>query len=320
MRHLSFLACFALVAAAQTRVPVWIDSDPSAAPGGHEVDDAIALLQAFGSPELDIRGLSIVFGNTDLITASRIGREIAAKFGPPGLAVHDGAAGPDGLGIETEASRALVGELRRTRLTILALGPLTNVATVVHNHPELASRIGEVVAVAGRRPNQRFTSGPAQKVPFRDLNFELDPEAFRVLLASGVSIVLAPWEISSKVWLTRAELEEAAQRSSGVAWLLPAANDWLSLWRREFGTDGFNPFDALAAGYLVDRADLACERLSVSIETGPDDTSTAPRPRNKPYLLVRPGNRGGPSAVYCFDVRAGFKRDLLKRLARGSGR
>ena len=244
---MSFLACFALLAAAQTRVPVWIDSDPSAAPGGHEVDDAIALLQAFGAPELDIRGISIVFGNTDLVTASRIGREITSKFGPRGLGVHDGAAGPDGLGIETEASRALVRELKQTRLTILALGPLTNVATVVRNRPELAGRIAEVVAVAGRRPGQRFTSGPAQKIPFRDLNFELDPEAFRVLLASGVSIVLAPWEVSSKVWLTRAGLEAAAKHSGGVAWLLPAVDDWLSLWHREFGTDGFNPFDALAA-------------------------------------------------------------------------
>lgn len=320
MRHLILLACFTLLAAAQTRVPVWIDSDPSAAPGGHEVDDAVALLQAFGSPELDIRGVSIVFGNTDLDTASRIGREITAKFGPRGLAVHDGAARSAGLGIETEASRTLARELKQARLTILALGPLTNVATVVRNHPELAAGIAEVVAVAGRRPGQRFTSGPAQKIPFRDLNFELDPEAFRVLLAAGVPIVLTPWEISSKVWLTRADLEVAAKHSRGVAWLLPAANDWLLLWRREFGTDGFNPFDALAVGYLVDRADLECGRFSVSIEKGPDDTSAAPRPPIKSYLLVRPESSGGRTAVYCFDVRAGFRQDLLKRLARGSER
>ena len=45
--------------------PVWIDTDPSAIPGGHEVDDAFALLQAFGSPELSIRGIRIAKDDTD---------------------------------------------------------------------------------------------------------------------------------------------------------------------------------------------------------------------------------------------------------------
>ena len=79
------------VLAAASR-PVWIDTDPSAAPGGHEVDDALALLQAFGSPELAIRGVSIVFGNADLVTASRIGRTVVKDFGPPSIHVFDGAA------------------------------------------------------------------------------------------------------------------------------------------------------------------------------------------------------------------------------------
>ncbi|MCI0390199.1 MAG: hypothetical protein MOB07_15725, partial [Acidobacteria bacterium] len=46
----------------KTRTAVWIDTDPSVAPGGHEVDDGFALIQAFHSPELEIRGVSVVFG------------------------------------------------------------------------------------------------------------------------------------------------------------------------------------------------------------------------------------------------------------------
>jgi len=170
------------VLAAASR-PVWIDTDPSAAPGGHEVDDALALLQAFGSPELAIRGVSIVFGNADLVTASRIGRTVVKDFGPPWIHVFDGAASAADLGRETDATRALAAALGQERLSILTLGPATNVATVVRNHPELSARIVEIIAVAARRPGQRFQVGPKQNLPFRD-QFRVGPGS--VSSAAGV--------------------------------------------------------------------------------------------------------------------------------------
>lgn len=90
---------------AQARIPVWIDTDPSVARGGHEVDDGFALIQAFHSPELEVRGVSVVFGNAPLDTAWPIGREIVEKFGPKGLHAYRGAASSDDLGKESDASR-----------------------------------------------------------------------------------------------------------------------------------------------------------------------------------------------------------------------
>jgi inosine-uridine nucleoside N-ribohydrolase len=314
---LIFLLFSASVLAAATR-PVWIDTDPSVAPGGHEVDDALALLQAFGSPEIAIRGVSIVFGNADLPTANRIGRQLVRDFGPSSIRVFEGAAGAADLGRETEASRALAAALRRERLSILTLGPATNVATVVRNHPELSARIVEVIAVAARRPGQRFVAGPKQKLPFRDLNFELDPEAFRVLLASRIPITFAPWEISSKVWLTREDVDAIATHNPGFVSLLPALQDWVALWVSEFGAAGFNPFDTLAVGYLVDPADLACPTMAASIENGGDDTSASTPAPQKPYLLVRPPQRTEHKLVkYCHTAAPNFKVDLLRRIAAG---
>jgi len=297
---------------------VWIDTDPSVARGGHEVDDGIALLQAFASPELDIRGISIVFGNTDLITAGRIGREIVRRFGPKRVHVYNGAANAGELGRETGATQALARELDRTRLTILALGPATNVATVVRNHPALVKRIDQVIAVAGRRPGQHFRSGPTQKVPFRDLNFELDPEAFRVLLASRVPLVLAPWEISSGVWLNQGDVQTAATRNPGMKWMLPATNDWLDLWKREFGANGFNPFDALALGFVIDRQNLECEPFSLEIEIGSDDVAISQPPPTKPYLVVRSPLAGQETVTYCSAAKPEFKSNLMKRLGQGA--
>jgi inosine-uridine nucleoside N-ribohydrolase len=63
------------------------------------------------------------------------------------------------------------------------LGPATNVATVLRNHPELRNRVKKIVAVTGRRPNQKFSTAPSAQA-FRDFNFELDAPGFQVLLDS----------------------------------------------------------------------------------------------------------------------------------------
>src|ERR687897_1658469 len=118
-------------AVAQSKIPVWIDTDPAVGEPERDVDDGLALIQAFNSPELAIRGISVVFGNAPLDRGLPIARQLVRDFGPPGVRVFAGAAAAGDLGTETEASRALTGALRSEPLTILALGPATNVATVL---------------------------------------------------------------------------------------------------------------------------------------------------------------------------------------------
>ena len=167
------------------------------------MEEALALIQRLHRAELEVRGVSVVFGNAPLPTAWPIGKEIVEKFGPKDLHVYKGAASGEDLGKETEASQALEAALRKGRLNILAIGPVTNVATVLKLHPELARSVIRIAAVAGRRPGQRFAAGSTQAQAFRDLNFELDPAGFQFLLDSGVPILLAPGELSSKFWMRR---------------------------------------------------------------------------------------------------------------------
>ncbi len=299
---LLLFGAFGATAAARSH-DVWIDTDPSIAPGGHEIDDGIALLQAFHSPELRIRGVSIVFGNADLPTADRIGRRLVTDFGPRGLRVYTGAVGSTDLGRETEATLALGAALRKHRLTIFVLGPATNVATVLKLHPDLAGRVREIISVAGRRLGQQFTIGAATTSPLRDFNFELDPEAFQVLLDSKAKLAFAPFEVSSKVFLRREDLEPLAVKNPGIAWMMPSILDWLKLWKTQFASDGFNPFDALAIGYVVDPDTVACSAMSMRIERS-----------DKPYLVVR-DDKSGRIVTYCHTPSAKFKERLLLRLA-----
>lgn len=303
---------------AGAKILVWIDTDPSVAPGGHEVDDGFALIQAFHSSELEIRGVSAVFGNAELKVAFPIAQEIVGRFGPKRLDVHAGASGADQLGNETAASRALAEALAKEKLTVLALGPVTNVATVLKNHPELCARINEVIAVAGRRPGQRFTSGIKQSKPFRDFNFEMDPDGFQVLLDTNVPVTLAPWEVSSKVWLKNSDLKMLETGNEATQWLFKPASDWLELWQEKFGTDGFNPFDTLAIAYLTSPQMIESEEIPAEIKVLPDDVNqtkqTSGKILEKPYLLVSKETSSKRKVRYCFSPSQEFKGDLMSRL------
>ena len=306
---------------ARTPTAVWIDTDPAVGVTDRDVDDGIALWQAFASPEIEVRGVSVVFGNAALAQAWPIGRRLVRELGPAGLGVYRGAAAASDLGRETSASRALTAALVKEPLVVIALGPATNVATVLRRHPELGARIIRLVAVAGRRPGQRFTTGTVNRSGHRDFNFEEDPDAFRVVLASPVPLTLAPFEISSAVWMTAADLDRLAQGPPRSRWIVQAGRQWLRLWERTFGVDGFNPFDALAIARITSPGLLACDALPARIEDLPDDV-TEPRMQGttaarKPYLLVsRDGQPGARDVEYCFAAAPEFKNDLLTRLMR----
>jgi pyrimidine-specific ribonucleoside hydrolase len=325
MRMLALLSLAAIAgglgAAAQPPPPqaVWIDTDPAVGVADRDVDDGFALLQAFHSPEIVVRGVSVVFGNAPLAQAWPIGLRIVGRFGPPSVRAYRGAAKAADLGTENAATRALAAALRREPLVILVLGPATNLATVLENHPELRPKIVRVVAVAGRRPGQRFTTGTTNPNGHRDFNFEEDAEAFRVLLASRVSVTLAPFEISSKVWIRAPDLDALARADAAADWIVRPARQWLGLWTRTFNVDGFNPFDTLAVARLTSPSLLTCETLPARIDVLADDATEArvqgTKVASKPYLLVsRDFGAPAPPVEYCYQAADAFKADLLRRL------
>jgi inosine-uridine nucleoside N-ribohydrolase len=299
---------------------VWIDTDPSLQLGGHEVDDGFALLQAFHSPELKIRGVSIVFGNAPYEQAWPMGQEIVRRFAPKNLQIFSGAAKASQLGEETDAVRAMAAALQKEKLTILALGPVTNVASLLKLHPELHKNIVEIIVVAGRRPNQHFIAKPEQIRPFRDFNFELDAPGFQVLLDSKIPLVYAPWEISSKVWLRESEVQRLAAGTEATKFLAAPASDWLKKWRNDLGLDGFNPFDTLAVAYLTSPQWIESEELFSEIQVLPDDVNTKPlengKLTEKPYLLAGKDITSKRRVKYCYGVSPKFTEDLMRRLLR----
>ena len=208
-------------------IPVIIDCDPG-------TDDALALLLAFGSPELDIRAITVAGGNAGLERTLANALSLAALAGSA-VAVHGGADRPllgaygfapeihgdDGLGgialpaggtpASSIASDAIRDRLRRAEkpVTLVGIGPVTNIALALITEPALAANIGKIVLMAG-------SWGEGNTTPSAEFNVWNDPEAFAVLLACGRPLVLAPLELTAHALVTDARIATLRVRGAGA--------------------------------------------------------------------------------------------------------
>ena len=300
---------------------IWVDADLAIGvqnPNGlfGDVDDGFALMHLLQSDQVEVVAISTVFGNTDIENAFRLGKEIRDGFGPEGLQVYKGAAAAIDLQAvsSNEAVEAMADGLRKEKLHIMAIGPATNVGLLLLHYPELASQIKSVVLVAGRRSiDHHFKASESHDPPFPDLNFDLDPNAFRVLLQHDIKVVLHPFEISHKVWFGKEELDRLEASGEAGKYLADRSHNWLAQWG-SWGTDKYNPFDLLASAYLISDEGFEYEELPVKIQLAeadnfPPDSSGAKV--YKPYLIASEANEGGRRVFYYHSPPASFTEDFL---------
>ena len=295
-------------------IDVWLDVDPAIGMIEKDVDDGLAMIQAFHSPELRVHGISVVFGNSPLDRGIDIAEEVATRFGAPGLSVYPGAASAKDFGNDSPAVAAMVSGLEQRPMTILALGPLTNVGTLLKNHPEVHERIAQIIMVAARRPGQVFRPLPESENVFPDFNFENDPASMQAILDSKVPLVYAPWEVSSHLWITNEDLDALGATGAPGEYIAKKSGSWIRMWKRMFGTEGFNPFDTLAVAWLTHPELIEHVEVGTWIDPREGSTGVDGQPP-VPHLLADPDRAGGRRAIYCYRPRPELKRILLDRLA-----
>lgn len=283
---------------------VWIDTDPAITSGNGEVDDGFALLQALHSPELDVVGISAVFGNTDLANTYPMAKEIVTRAARADIPVYKGHSA-EGQRAANDATAALNAALAEAPLTIIALGPLTNIAAALSQPGTRLENVKEIVFVGGRRVGLEFRATPDQETPFRDLNFELDPHAGAELLNLGVPMTLAGWEVSSQMWLANTHLDMLrAKGNDAVRWLADKSQAWLDNWVANFKAPGFTPFDTLAVGWLLQPYLFEAEHWPAKVEFTPE----------RPLFHADPSFEG-PTFTYLKSVdNTAFRDDLMARL------
>lgn len=273
---------------------------------------------------------------TAVVVVAVVAGELVARIPWAGRApppVHPGSPTgfeADEAGTERRAHRALREALEEGPLTILALGPLTNLAGVLTRHPHLLSNVESVVAVMGRRTGHvfhpaegagggiLFGHGPV----FRDFNVARDPSAVSALVGTGVPIVLVPYDAARSVELGPDLLGRMTASGGPRAWVARRATGWLDHWRDDIGRDGFYPFDLLAAAYVLDPGAFRCAK--VRAWTG-RDPALPDAPWTGASLLVTqdPADIVDPSSVgearYCPEVHERLSAALRRTLLLGLG-
>lgn len=257
-----------------------IDTDPG-------VDDAIAIWLALAAPELDVLCLSIVFGNghaapcaenairvLDAAARSHIpvhigaDQPLARSYARAGWGVH-GNDGLGGIGLPP-ASRAVDGtdavawmaklltQADPASITLAPLGPLTNIARLLRDHPQARAGIKEMVVMGGAT-----TPLGGNATPHAEYNFWLDPEAADIVCQSGVPMTLVTIETARPVSATPeriARIEAAGTRVAGhVA-------DLLRAYVHESKADAL--FDPLVIAYLLRPSLFAASQAHFRVESG----------------------------------------------------
>lgn len=292
---------------------VWIDTDIMIGKFGKDVDDGLALVLALRDTQLNIEGISFVHG---VDYAQKVTSKMLNWYAPNRhIPTYKGANDSTEFGVQTEAVKAMIKALERGPMAILALGPMTNIATVLTQRPDLHKNITALAYCAGRRPGMLFNPG-AGKVRFSDYNFDLDPAASNILLQTNVPVLLAGYDCSDSLFLKRSDyIHLKKSNNRGDRWLFRQLKTWENLWRLFLGSKrGFIPFDCSTVGALLYAHEFKIEKeVYAFIKRDVNDTKNTVKTATKLYLLVDEDGEG-KTVSYCHFTKDAFKTRLLNAL------
>jgi inosine-uridine nucleoside N-ribohydrolase len=296
--------------------PVIIDCDP-----GH--DDAMALLLALASPELEVSAVTTVAGNqtldkvTDnaikvldvanaqhipvaagahraLIHPARVASEVHGETGLDGPDLPPRSRDPEPI----HAVELIARTLREKPHTLIPIGPLTNIALLLAVHPELTDRIERIVLMGGAIDLGNVT-------PSAEFNVWVDPEAAHRVFTSGLEVTMVGLDVTHRAMLSAARAE--ALRETGRAGAVVA--DLHAFYRRfhaeVYGHDDTPVHDALAVASVIQPDVITTQHLPTEI-----DVTLGPcRGRTVVDRLRRTGRQ--PNAHVAVDVDAERFIELL---------
>jgi inosine-uridine nucleoside N-ribohydrolase len=270
-------AAAALAAAPRTII---LDTDPG-------TDDAMALLLALNSPEMQIKAITVVAGNVVVERGVENALKVVSLAGRCDIPVARGAARPlaqklvtaeffhgeDGLGGADLPPSACTADPRTAvdliielvnryphEITLVPLGPLTNLALALQKDPTLAAKVKEVVLMGGSISGGNATAAA-------EANIYNDPEAARAVFGAGWPLTMVGLNVTERTLFTRAELELLDKQDGPQAKFAAAVLDFMVSLAEKLGAEGTPMHDPLAVAAAIDRTLITTRPMRVDIET-----------------------------------------------------
>jgi len=271
------------------QIPILLDTDI-----GTDIDDAFALALVIESPELELIGVSTVSGDTQArarLAAKMLWRarhlEIPVAAGEPGkpLPIDQTRWAQGFTSPQLRPERAVKFlkaqiERRPGEITLVAIGPLTNVAGLLKGYPQTGKKIKRVVLMGGS-----IAHGYGRDLkPAAEYNIASDPVAAQVVFSSGVPILVVPLDVTAMLQLDGAERHRVFTNLSP---LTNALTLLYHLWNRETPT----LFDPMAVAMVIDPSLCETKDLAIDVDSEGFTRSLEGKPANATVALHTNPNR-----------------------------
>ncbi|OLF18616.1 nucleoside hydrolase [Actinophytocola xanthii] len=311
-----------------------IDTDPG-------IDDAYALALACASPEVDLLGVTTVFGNVGLAMTTRNALRVLALYGRDDVPVAAGADRPlvfphphraryvhgeDGLsgrsdslperavglaGTDAVSLMASLLDAADSPVTIVPIGPLTNIALLLAVYPSLAGKIGRLVVMGGSIAGGNVTAAA-------EFNIWSDPEAARrVLVEEEIPTVLVPTDLTHRCAVDTEWLDRLAASGSRGRVLVELTARYREYYREAIGRDCTVLHDAVAMAEAISPGILRMTPLPLEVECAPGPArGMVVADRRNPMARELSGEPSGRTVDVALDADLDAVREfLLSRLA-----
>ena len=306
-----------------------LDTDPG-------VDDALAFMLALGSPELEVEAVTTVAGNVSHEKGHRNAKQLLEFLGRSDIPVCGGAEKPmlremrhaeefhgrSGLGDAVLPEPKMRSDPRNAvqviqqkadelggDLTLVAIGPLTNIAAAILSDPSLPGTVGGLVIMGGAFNLTSYGLGNANAVA--EFNIWHDPEAARIVFNSGMPVVCAGLDTTThpEYRMSVAMFQEIKAKDTKRSRLIV---DLCGGLVKRF--NGFSLHDPMAVAYVVDPTIFRTEKYRVDVETAGELTRGMTVVDRRHYHRVR----DGANAEIMVEVDAErFHRLMVERVAGG---
>lgn len=255
---------------------VILDTDTGTGTIGEEIDDGLALLLAIQSPKLQLLGVTEVHGNVNVDQGVANALRILELAGRGDIPVYKGAQKPlvhnwvrpghvkepyggfSGLKVSSKgAVDFIIEKLMQNpdEITLICVGPLTNLATALQKEPGIARNIKELIIMGGAIDH------PGNVTPYAEFNFWVDPEAAKIVLRSGIEdITLVPLDVTTKTLLTEKHLD-TLEPNPVTEWLKVVIPPWI----HKLKMGGCHLHDPLAVAVAIEEDLVKTERIWVDV-------------------------------------------------------
>lgn len=257
-----------------------LDVDPG-------IDDAMAIFLALQSPELAVEAITVVSGNVIVDLGAENALKLVEVAGRSDVLVAKGAKypmqrklvtaeavhGKNGIG-EVElppptkkldprhAVDVIIDIVNANpgQITLVPVGPLTNIGLALLKDPSLSSKIPEIILMGGA-----IAAGNAS--PAAEANIYNDPEAAKIVFNSGIPIVMTDLNATAQATLERRHLGRLTQSESPIAQTVAQMADYYVAFGERLGFSGASLHDPLAVGLAIDKTLATFEPMHVDVET-----------------------------------------------------